>query len=277
MASHEPERIGGERRAVNEHPIDSGRQPASVSSIRSNREILVNFHARLATLEERLIHSAGAIEATCNEVRDCEIAIFNEVEDHAACDNALLLEQQRHSECLQAYQSLCKESEQMMAHTHGLAVSNLSLQHEIHEARKTIQTLGERVMELESIVTVNSQADSGMKDRRILELENERDDMMREHRKALYNAADRIIAGEEKIQEFEKTNRGSGSQDAGLAASVVKEGQSVSQPDLENDSQKRSSESEQGGGAQGKQRKFKRARKPRQLKIKESSTKVGCN
>jgi hypothetical protein len=153
----------------------------------------------------------------------------------------------------------------MMAHIHGLAVSNLSSQHEIHEAHKIIQALGQRVMELESIVTVNSQENLEMKEQRILELENEGDDMMREHPKALHNSADRIIVGEEKIQEFEKTNRGSGSQDADLAASVVKKGQSVSQSDLGNDSQKRSGESEQGRGAQGGQRQFKRARKPRQL------------
>jgi hypothetical protein len=164
----------------------------------------------------KLFDACGAIEASRKQLFDSRVAI-------CAFDQALKRERQNHLECSQAYKVLHTQYDGTLTDLNNMASKCLSLHRELEEAQQTIYT-NEMLIGEDERRPSSGAISGGVKDQdidqadwdmmepaiakteqleaRIKALENEKASMIREHDSALFNAADRIIAAERKLDEL---------------------------------------------------------------------------
>ena len=94
-------------------------------------------------LEARLTQTTANLKAVSQDLQETQKALYEEHRSRLACQNDLLLEQQRHRECVQAYQSVHAQCQPLTNQVYGLTASNKYMQQQLDE-RNRILALNQR-------------------------------------------------------------------------------------------------------------------------------------
>lgn len=93
-------------------------------------------------LEERLSQTTANLQAVSRDLNEAQKAVYEQHRGRLACQNELLIEQRRHREYAQAYQSVQAQFQPLNSQLLSLTASNHQLQRELAE-RKRMSTLTE--------------------------------------------------------------------------------------------------------------------------------------
>ncbi len=230
-------------------------QSALVSVISPEQNLLRSADRKVESLEMQLSECAVIINGTRTDLYNCQKARHEET---AALNSRLLLEKKRHHECRQAYESVCLENQRMKQDIHALTIADLQLQQELAYLYNHNQ-----FMENHKIGQTSPQ-------------NQEHEDVVRETILQTRNAElEEQIAtspiAEVKTEQLQQMTPSSEPYNTDLTKLWTEEGRLMLQ---EPAPKKRFNSIDDRMGSEGGKRQVKRARKPRQLKLKEQGCQI---
>ncbi|KAI9772432.1 MAG: hypothetical protein M1840_000635 [Geoglossum simile] len=132
------------------------------------------------------------------------------IDEKLSCEQAVIEEKQKRQECTQAYNVLHTQYGRAVSDLDETVKRNFSLYQELEEAREITHqrlcTNNDHEMDRADWDIVEQGIIREQLEARIKELEKEKANTIQEHQSALINAANRIVAAEQKIDELGKTH-----------------------------------------------------------------------